>query len=136
MEQSTAITNPTAAILAEFAGGTSSEVNMMIGIVSLLTGKTGEIITIACFGALTLYVISTVSLFRLRRDYPKMERPFKVMAYPFVPLIALVLSFLCLISLAIYNPGLFFIFLLLLFIPFLGFEIFLYKKNKKTLSFS
>ena len=108
----------------------------MIGIVSLLTGKTGEIITIACFGALTLYVISTVSLFRLRKDHPKMERPFKVMAYPIVPFIALALSFLCLISLAIYNPGLFFIFLLLLFIPFLGFEIFLYRKNKKALSFS
>ena len=31
---------------------------------------------------------------------------------------------------------LFFIFLLLLFIPFLGFEIFLYRKNKNALSFS
>ena len=29
---------------------------MLIGIVALLTGKTAEIITIACFGALTLYV--------------------------------------------------------------------------------
>jgi len=110
--------------------------NMMIGIISLLTGKTAEIITIACFGALTLYVISTVSLFKLRKDFPKMERPFKVMAYPVVPFIAFFLSFLCLISLAIYNPGLFFIFLLLLFIPFLGFEIFLYRKNKSALSFS
>lgn len=42
-------------------------VNMAIGIVALFTGKTGEIITIACFGALTLYIVSMVSLLVLRK---------------------------------------------------------------------
>ena len=59
---------------------------MMIGITALLTGKTGEIITIACFGALTLYVISTISLFNLRKNHPQLERPFKVMATQSCPL--------------------------------------------------
>ena len=34
--------------------------NMVIGIIALMTGKTGEIITIACFGALALYIISMI----------------------------------------------------------------------------
>jgi ethanolamine permease len=40
-------------------------VNMTIGIAALLTGKTSEIITIAVFGALTLYIISMVAVIRL-----------------------------------------------------------------------
>jgi ethanolamine permease len=51
---------------------------MGIGIVTLLTGRTGEIITISVFGALTLYVISMISLLRLRKKEPTLERPFRV----------------------------------------------------------
>ncbi|MGC4020724.1 MAG: hypothetical protein QM734_01670 [Cyclobacteriaceae bacterium] len=36
--------------------------NMLLGIVALLTGKTAEIITISVFGALTIYIISMISL--------------------------------------------------------------------------
>ena len=57
-------------------------INMLVGIIALLTGKTGEIITIACFGALSLYIVSMVSLFVLRRREPELERPFRV---PLVP---------------------------------------------------
>ena len=42
-------------------------INMLIGLVALLSGKTGEIITIAVFGALSLYIISMVSLLALRK---------------------------------------------------------------------
>ncbi|MEE2743185.1 MAG: ethanolamine permease, partial [Bdellovibrionota bacterium] len=109
-------------------------VNMLIGIIALLTGKTGEIITIACFGALTLYFISMVSFFKLRKDSPTMPRPFKVMGYPYFPAIALILSLLCFVSMAVYNPTLFIIYLFLLFIPFLGFELFIYQRNKEAFS--
>ena len=37
--------------------------NMGIGIIALFTGETGEIITIACFGALSLYIVSMVAMF-------------------------------------------------------------------------
>ena len=37
--------------------------NMVVGIVALFTGKTGEIITLAVFGALTLYIISLIAFF-------------------------------------------------------------------------
>src|SRR5204863_797804 len=57
-------------------------VNMAIGIIALLTGKTSEIITISVFGALTLYIVSMIALLRLRKKEPKLERPFKVPMYP------------------------------------------------------
>src|SRR5688572_26474423 len=58
-------------------------INMGIGIVALLTGKTAEIIIISVFGALTLYIISMISLLKLRKTEPELERPFKVPAYPY-----------------------------------------------------
>src|SRR5688572_12668069 len=45
-------------------------INMVIGIIALLTGKTAEIITISVFGALTLYIISMISLLQLRKKEP------------------------------------------------------------------
>ena len=79
-------------------------VNMIIGIGALLTGKTAEIITIACFGALSLYIISMVSLFVLRRNAPDLERPFKVPLYPLFPAIALIIALVALIAITYYNP--------------------------------
>jgi ethanolamine permease len=78
-------------------------INMGIGIVTLLTGRTGEIITISVFGALTLYVISMISLLRLRKKEPTLERPFRVPFYPIVPLVALAIAFVSLVALAIFN---------------------------------
>lgn len=77
--------------------------NMGIGIIALLTGKTGEIIIIACFGALSLYIISMLSLFKLRKSQPEMERPFKAPLYPYVPAIALLLSVMALVSMTVYH---------------------------------
>ena len=98
-------------------------INTMIGIVALLTGKTGEIITIACFGALSLYIISMISMIKLRKAFPDMERPFKVPFYPLSPVIALVISSLALISITIYNPLLAVIYAGLLFVAYIWFNI-------------
>lgn len=79
-------------------------INMLIGIVALLTGKTGEIITIACFGALSLYIISMISLFVLRKKEPNLERPFRVPLYPIFPGVALVIASIALMAITYYNP--------------------------------
>lgn len=92
--------------------------NMGVGIVALLTGKTGEIITIACFGALSLYIISMISLLVLRRKEPELVRPFKVPFYPITPFIALIIAIISLISITIYNPLLAVIFIIILLVPF------------------
>ncbi|AZQ61483.1 ethanolamine permease [Flammeovirga pectinis] len=78
-------------------------VNMVIGIIALFTGKTAEIITIACFGALVLYIISMLSLFALRKKEPNLNRPFSVPFYPLFPLIALVIATISLLAMTYYN---------------------------------
>ena len=75
-----------------------------IGLLALATGKTGEIITLAAFGALTLYILSMLALLRLRKHEPELERPYRVRAYPLVPMVALLLATLCWIAMAISQP--------------------------------
>lgn len=78
--------------------------NTTIGLICLATGKTSELITLACFGALSLYILSIICLFRLRVKEPELERPFRVFFYPYLPLIALSLAVISLFSLSYYYP--------------------------------
>ena len=105
-------------------------VNMGIGIIALLTGKTGEIITIACFGALSLYIISMISLLVLRKKEPDLVRPFKVPMFPITPIIALVIASVAFIAITIYNPILALIYFAILVFAFLWFKI-MYKERGK-----
>ena len=98
-------------------------VNMIIGIVALFTGKTGEIITIACMGALTLYVISMVALLALRKKEPELARPFKVPLYPLFPVIALIIAAVSFIAVAVYNPTLVMIYFGLLLLSYIWFKL-------------
>lgn len=88
--------------------------NAGIGIVALLSGRTGEIITLAVFGALTLYTISMISLFALRRQEPELERPFLDRWYPYGPAIALVLSIVFMIAIVYFHLQLALIYLAIL----------------------
>ena len=105
-------------------------VNMVLGIIALLTGNVTEIITIAVFGALTLYIISMIALLRLRKTEPLLERPFKVPMYPFFPLIALAVALFSFVAMAIYNGKLAVIYFLLLGISYGAFKLFKTKQNK------
>ena len=98
-------------------------VNTGVGIIALFTGKTSEIITIACFGALSLYIISMISVVKLRRQFPEMERPFKVPFYPYAPIIALFIAIVAFIAVTIYNPVLAMIYFGLLIISYIWFRI-------------
>jgi len=99
--------------------------NTGIGIIALLTGKTSEIITIACFGALTLYIISMFALFSLRKNHSHIKGSFKVPLYPLTPFIALVIAVISLISLFVFNLELGLIYLLLLGLAYLYFYFYL-----------
>jgi len=78
-------------------------VNGIIGIVAVLTGKTSEIITIACFGALTLYIVSMAALLVLRKKEPLLERPFRAPLYPWSTWTALIIASVALIAMTCYN---------------------------------
>jgi ethanolamine permease len=78
---------------------------MVIGIIALLTGKTGDIIIIACFGALCLYIISMIAVLVLRKKEPDLARPFKTPFYPYTPVIALIVASIALIAMiTLYVP--------------------------------
>ena len=99
-------------------------INMAIGIVALLTGKTAAIITISVFGALTLYIVSMISLIKLRRSEPALVRPFKVPFYPFFPVIALTIASVSFVAMTIYNTDLAFIYILIMVVCFVVFKLF------------
>jgi ethanolamine permease len=99
-------------------------VNMIIGIIALLTGKTSQIITIAVFGALSLYIISMIALLRLRKKEPQLPRPFRVPLYPVFPITALVIASASLIALTVYNFALAAIFFLIIGVSFVIFKLY------------
>ena len=102
--------------------------NMGIGILALLTGKTAEIITIAVFGALFLYFFSMISLIKLRMSEPELPRPFKVPFYPLFPYTALIITLVALIAMIIFNLVLF-----LLFFSIMLISIFIFLRLKKNI---
>lgn len=99
-------------------------INMIIGIIALLTGKTAEIITISVFGALTLYIISMVSLLQLRKKEALMDRPFKAPMYPLFPVTALLIAIVSFVAMTIFNLQLAVIYFVIMGICFVLFKLF------------
>jgi ethanolamine permease len=64
---------------------------------------TAAMITMSVFGAIVMYIVSMLSLFKLRRSEPDLERSFRAPGYPIVPGIALVLAVVCLIAMVWFN---------------------------------
>lgn len=85
--------------------------NLVLGVIAILSGRTAEIITLACFGAVALYALSMLALLRLRKTEPELARPFRTPLYPVLPLVAFALAMVCLVALSVSTPriaGLFF----------------------------
>ena len=64
---------------------------------------TAAMITMSVFGAIVMYIMSMLSLFRLRKTEPNLERTFKAPGYPLVPGIALGLALVCLAAMIWFN---------------------------------
>lgn len=64
---------------------------------------TAAMITMSVFGAIVMYIMSMLSLFRLRKIEPNLERTFKAPGYPLVPGIALGLALVCLAAMIWFN---------------------------------
>ena len=104
-------------------------INMIIGIIALLIGNTSQIITIAVFGALSLYIVAMISVIVLRKKQPDLPRPFRVPFYPYFPVVALIIAAVSLIAMITLNPGLSVIYFLLLALGYAWFQ-FVVKKKK------
>ena len=96
--------------------------NTLIGIAALMAGKTGEIITFSVLGALILYIISMISILRLRRTEPDLSRPFRVPFFPATPIIALIIAVVSFVAMVYYNLLLSGIFLAIILAAYLIFK--------------
>ena len=97
----------------------------LVGIICIYTGTTDKLIILSALGAVCMYVISMLSLFKLRKKEALLLRPFKAPFYPLFPALALFLSVVCLIAIVYYNVWLSIIFfgaLFLLIVLFIGFK--------------
>jgi ethanolamine permease len=71
---------------------------------------TANIVTMAVFGAITMYIVSMASLFKLRATAPGMARPFRAPLYPYFPAFALASALVCLGTMIYYNALIFAVF--------------------------
>lgn len=84
---------------------------------------TANIVTISAMGALLMYILSMVSLFRLRRTAPDMERPYHTPFYPVFPAIALIGAVICLITVIWFNVLLTAVFVAILALGYIYFRL-------------
>jgi ethanolamine permease len=75
----------------------------IVGLICLATGTTDKVIIISALGAVVMYAISMVSLLKLHKEIRSIAG-FKTPFFPWFPVIALVLSLVCLAAIAYYNP--------------------------------
>ncbi|HJQ10236.1 MAG TPA: amino acid permease [Gemmatimonadaceae bacterium] len=57
-----------------------------------LTGTYGQLLNYVIFAALIFYVLTTIGLFRLRQTRPDAERPYRVVGYPVLPALYIILA--------------------------------------------
>ena len=73
----------------------------VVGIVSIVVGRTDLLIILSVLGAALMYIISMLSLIRIRKAEPLLRRPYKTFKY--MPHIAIALTFICLLAIIVTN---------------------------------
>jgi ethanolamine permease len=84
---------------------------------------TANLITMAVFGAIVMYIVSMMSLFALRKNEPNLERPFAAVAYPLFPAIALGLAAVSLVTMVYFNQQLTVVFFGLMALGYIYFSM-------------
>lgn len=103
----------------------------LVGIAAILSDDlqfngmtlTANLITMAVFGAIVMYIVSMMSLFALRKNEPNLDRPFKSLAYPLFPAIALGLAAMSLVTMIYFNFQLSLIFFGLMALAYVYFSM-------------
>jgi ethanolamine permease len=84
---------------------------------------TANIVTVSALGALLMYIVSMVSLIRLRQREPDLPRPFRAIGYPYTPAWTLFCASIALGSLVYYNRLVSLLFVLLLAIGYILYRL-------------
>ena len=105
--------------------------NMAIGVIAIYSGHTDEIITLSVLGALTLYVISMFAVIHLRKTKPHLARPYHTPWFPFLPLSALIIAIVCMVSMIFYNSKVAIIYAAMIALSYLWFFFGISNKAKQ-----
>jgi len=84
---------------------------------------TACIVTMSVFGAIVMYIVSMLALFKLRRSEPNLIRPFKAPLFPVAPAFALGMAVLCLAAMVYYNTVLALIFAAMMLAGYVWFRL-------------
>jgi ethanolamine permease len=98
--------------------------NLAVGIIALLTGQTEQIILIAVFGALTLYILSSAAVIALRIREPELARPYRAPLYPLSPIVAIVLALVCLGAMVWTYPWIALVYVAIVAVAYVAFLLF------------
>ena len=70
-----------------------------------LSGKYGDLLVYATFVSLIFYILTIAGVIVLRKKEPDTERPYKVWAYPFLPIVYIVITSAICVCLLIYKTN-------------------------------
>ncbi|MDU1910956.1 APC family permease [Fusobacterium sp.] len=76
----------------------------VVSSVLILFGTFEQLTALVAFCAWIFYTMGVSSVFVLRKKYPNLPRPYKVIGYPFLPIITIVLSLVVLIATLYEDP--------------------------------
>lgn len=106
--------------------------NLLVGLAAIATSHTNELILIAVFGALTLYVLSAAAVVALRRREPDLPRPYHAPLYPVTPIAALVLALVCLAAMVWNHPWLALLYAAILAAALVAFHLLVRPEDRAT----
>ena len=69
-----------------------------------LTGTYGQLLDFIIFAVLLFYIVTIVGLFVLRRREPNLPRPYKVIGYPWMPILYILMALFIEVQLLRYKP--------------------------------
>jgi APA family basic amino acid/polyamine antiporter len=69
-----------------------------------LTGRYSDLLDYVIFAVLLFYILTIAGLFVLRRKRPEMERPYRAIGYPLLPLFYIVVAGIIEVLLLLYKP--------------------------------
>jgi ethanolamine permease len=74
----------------------------IVGLICLASGTTDKVIIISALGAVVMYAVSMLSLLKMHKEIRSVAG-FRTPFFPWFPIIALLLSLVCLAAIAYYN---------------------------------
>lgn len=69
-----------------------------------LSGTYGQLLDYVVFAVLIFYVLTILGIFRLRKNKPEIERPYKAFGFPYIPLIYIIMALSVMFILLIFKP--------------------------------